>query len=253
MRWGLWASLGFWSKVALQTLARRRFARVLEGRRRGRSVVASGLEAVPLAGGVVFAVNHYHAGLTLDVVSATLLAAATVRPGVSEQCTVVVGRRAPRASSSFFRKVMRWSAHRFFARWDANVLRIPTGAGPGGVAELRAWRKRAARAPMLVFPEGVANRELGDMRAGTGRWLKGLAVPVVPVGAWWAGTGWHVAIGAPIAWSSRRDLLDLQLGLAMAELLPTELAPAWIDLLARWREAHQPAMVAQSSSGRPSA
>jgi len=47
-----------------------------------------------------------------------------------------------------------------------------------------------------------------------------------------------VAFGAPLAWSSRRDLQDLQLGLAMAELLPAELAPAWSELLGRWQAAH---------------
>lgn len=237
-RWGLRASLVFWCGVALETLARRSFTRVLEGRRRGRCITASGLEAVPLAGGLVFSVNHYHAGLTLDVVSATLLAAARVRLGVSDQCTVVVGQRAALTSPSRRRKFVRWLVQWFFERWGANVLRIPVGVGPGGVAELRAWRRRAARAPMLVFPEGVANRELGGMRAGTGRWLRGLAVPVVPVGVWWGKTGWQVAFGAPIAWTARRELQDLQLGLAMAELLPTELAPSWIDLLARWRAAH---------------
>ena len=76
------------------------------------------------------------------------------------------------------------------------------------------------------------------MRPGVGRWLRGLGVPAVPVAVWWGGDRWNVAFGAPLVWSGRRDLLDLQLGLAMAELLPRELAPTWSGVLEQWRAAH---------------
>jgi hypothetical protein len=149
-----------------------------------------------------------------------------------------VGHRAdPR--SGWRRRWLRATAGWFFGRWRANVLRIRTGnGGVPGVAALRAWRKRAATGPTLVFPEGVANRELGSMRAGVGRWLCGLDVPIVPVAVWWKSDQWNVAFGAPLLWTPRRDLRDVQLGLAMAELLPRELAPAWSALLDDWREAH---------------
>lgn len=76
------------------------------------------------------------------------------------------------------------------------------------------------------------------MKAGVGPWLRGFEVPVVPVGVWWGATGWNVVFGAPLTWSSRRDLQDLQLGLAMAALLPAELASQWTDVLGRWQAAH---------------
>lgn len=180
-------------------------------------------------GGLVFCVNHYHAGLTLDVISATLLAADRRRARTSDECAIVVGNRV-RADDSARSRLLRAIAARFFRRWRANVLRVRTHTSdaPIGIAELREWRSRTATAPTLVFPEGAANGELGGMRSGVGRWLRGLRVAVIPVGVWWAEDRWRVAFGAPVAWSQRRDLLDVQLGLAMAELLPAELAPAVI-------------------------
>jgi len=236
--WGVWASLWFWLGVAIETLTSRSFSRVLSRRVRGRAVGAERTDAVPPEGGFVLAVNHYHAGLTLDVVAATLLSASRARRGVTDACTVVVGRRAPRHAPTRWRRLVRSVAAAFFRRWSANVLCIPTGGDSPGVGELRAWRSRVADQPVLVFPEGVAGRELGSIRPGAGRWLAGLHVPVIPVGVWWGDAGWNVVFGAPISWSTRRDLRDLQLGLAMAALLPRELAPAWQPLLGRWRQAH---------------
>jgi len=238
-RWGFWPSLWFWCGVAWNTVAKLRLQAVLESRLGRRAIVASGTHHVPREGGFVFCVNHYHAGSTLDVVSATLLAAERTRPRVGDETTIVVGQRL-RAGAPWFARSLRWVAARFFRRWGANVLRIRTGtAGAIGIAELRAWRARATKAPTLVFPEGAANRELGSMKEGVGPWLRGFDVPVIPSGCGGArqdGTwrsvrrsrGRHVAI-------CRKDL---QLGLAMAELLPAELAPAWSELLGRWQAAH---------------
>jgi hypothetical protein len=39
-------------------------------------------------------------------------------------------------------------------------------------------------------------------------------------------------------WARRSDLRDVQLGVAIAALLPPELAPRWLPLLERWRVAH---------------
>jgi 1-acyl-sn-glycerol-3-phosphate acyltransferase len=241
--WRFFAALWFWCHVARETFTSRRFSRVLERRLRGREVVASGRELVPTSGPFLFASNHYHAGLTLDVLGAALGAAASVRPGVADACTVVVGHRVPDADARrrghAWRAVLRWAARRFFDRWSRNTLRIPTGPLGGGVARLRGWRRRAACGPMLVFPEGVAKGELASMRDGAGRWLAALGVPILPVGVWWADGRWNVSFGAPITWSRRGELRDLQLGLAIAVLLPPVLAPSWSESLARWRAAHR--------------
>lgn len=238
-RRGLWALLGFWASVALETVTRRRFSRVLARRLAGRAVLATGTEALPGAGTFVLAVNHFEAGQSLDVIAAVLAAAARARPGVGDDCLVVVGQRARSGPASRWSDLARWLAGGFFRRWAPNVIRIPTGGGAPGLAALRAWRRRMERQPALVFPEGIAGRELGSMRAGAGRWLGGLSVPTVPVGVWWCEAGWSVAFGAPIDWARRADLHDLQLGLAIAALLPASIAPAWQALLTRWRTAHE--------------
>jgi hypothetical protein len=237
-RWPFFASLWFWCHVARETIARRHLSRVVEQRLRGRAIASCGADVVPHHGGFVLAVNHYHAGLTIDVVSAALASAAQARPAVDEECTVIVGQRAAPLRMSRWRAFVRWTAARFLARWEKNVLRIPTGRAAAGLGALRAWRKRAAVGPILVFPEGVANGQLDAMREGAGRWLSSLGVPVIPVGVWWAEERWNVAFGAALEWSRREPLRDVQLGLAMAELLPAELAPEWIEPLAKWRAAH---------------
>ncbi len=92
-----------------------------------------------------------------------------------------------------------------------------------------------------MFPEegARASRALfADIRPGAGRWLASLAVPVVPVGVFRSDEGWRVAFGPPVRWSSRAELRDVQLGLAIASLLPPDLAPRWLPLLERWRAAH---------------
>lgn len=242
--------LRFVLRVARETFGARRFARVLEGRLQGRAIDASGTELVPRDGPVVFAVNHYHAGLTLDVVSATLLAAARERPAVADECAVVVGHRMRAASNAFGRVlagIVRAFAGWFFARWRTNVLRIRStrerdthtrASETFSLAGLRAFRACATSKPTLVFPEGIARRELGAMRDGVGPWLASLRVPVMPVAVWWSGVAWRVSFGAPVLWSARRELRDVQLGLAIAALLPQELAPDWIETLDRWRAAH---------------
>jgi len=51
---------------------------------------------------------------------------------------------------------------------------------------------------------------------------------------------WRVVFGAPLDWGPDRRLRDVQLGLAIAELLPVEVAPRWQGMLERWRAAHAP-------------
>lgn len=233
----VWFRLCFWVRAVVETLGARRFSRLLGARVPGRAVEASGLEHVEVRGGVVFAVNHYHARLTFDVIAATLHAAARVRAGVADACTVVVGQRLRGGTVGRLRRFGRACADWLFSRWGANAVRIPTDARLG-VAALRTVHKRAAEGPVLVFPEGVAKGAFVDLRPGAGRFAAGLGVPVVPVGVVHEAGRWRVSFGAPIAWSVDRDLHDVQLGLAIAALLPAEAAPSWQPLLARWRAAH---------------
>ncbi|MBS2012676.1 MAG: hypothetical protein JST00_07315 [Deltaproteobacteria bacterium] len=237
------AWLRFWVVATIETLGARRFARVLAARLADRVIDIEGLEHVPRGGAFVFAVNHYHAGLTLDVVAATLRAAARARPRIDDECAIVTGHRVATpgaARPSRFVRALRWLAGRFFARWSANVVRIRIGASEGvfGLAGMRAWRARAEEGPTLVFPEGVARGDLTAMREGSGSWLASFGMPVVPTGVHWAGDRWRVAFGRPITWARRRDLRDVQLGLAIAALLPPELAPSWTELLDRFTSVH---------------
>jgi hypothetical protein len=66
--------------------------------------------------------------------------------------------------------------------------------------------------------------------------------PLSALAGWYAPNraraGWRVRFGTPIVWSARPDAYDLQLGLAMAALLPPALAPQWQDRLAVWRAVH---------------
>ena len=211
---------------------------MLRSRIDGRLVTSKGLEHLPAKGAFVFAANHYYAGSTLDVIASVLGAAARVRPGIDGECAVVIGQRAmPRRR--WFSRPLRWMARLVFERWRKNFLRIrASAAAPTGIAELREWRLRARTQPTLVFPEGAANNVLGELRPGAGSWLAGLQIPVIPVGVWWNEGAWNVVFGAPIVWAARRDLRDLQLGLAMAKLLPPLLVPAWSEDLDRWHAAH---------------
>lgn len=244
------AWLRFWAIAIVETLGARRFARVLAARLHGRALDVSGAEHVPADGAFVFAVNHYHAGLTLDVIAATLRAASEARPGIDSECAVVAGHRV-RSTHNPGRvlRAVRWLAGRFFARWNANVVRIRIGAEEGvfGLAGMRAWQTRAKAGPTLVFPEGVAHGDLVTMREGVGAWLASFGVPVVPVGVCWSDGRWRVEIGAPMQWAKRRDLRDVQLGMAIASLLPEELAPAWSAMLARHRAVHSPRVVSTNA------
>lgn len=234
---GAWASLCFWARAAFETIARRRLSRLVRGRLAARTLDASGVDAVPRTGTFVLAVNHYHAGRTLDVIAAVLSAAGRARPEVCDECVIVVGQRALRRGS-WWARAMRWIAQAPLRRWSRNIVRVPMGNGAPLVTALREWRRRAEAHPALVFPEGVARGELGSIRPGAGRWLARMPTPTLPVAAWQVGETWRVIVGEPIRWANRADLHDVQLGLAIAELLPPELCPQWRELLARWRAAH---------------
>jgi hypothetical protein len=235
--------LSFWLRLALETAGQRRVRRLVEARMRDeRLVVVDGLACIPVAGAFVLAVNHYSGRPAFDTAGAVLSALARVRPDSVDQMTVIVGQKriTPRNRvQAFTFRLVRGGVDAVFRRWDAHAIRIPLKNPEPTPAGLREWRERAK--PVFVFPEGKAGVAFGAIRRGAGRWLASLGQQVVPVGVYWkSGEGWTVRFGPPMDWTHRADLRDVQLGLAMAALLPAALAPGWQADLARWRAAHQP-------------
>ncbi len=234
---GLAAALRFWGRLFVETVGDRRFERVIAARLGAAPIVATGTGELPPEGPVVFAVNHFRAGLTMGTVSAVLTAATRGRPGVAREAMLVVGA-PPRPATRRLVRLVRALFGVFWARWSHVVVRVPMAGGGPHLAALRAFREAARARPVLVFPEGRAAPLFADIRPGAGRWLGSLGVPIVPVGVFRSDEGWTVTFGPPVRWSPRSDLRDVQLGLAIASLLPRELAPRWGPLLDRWRAAH---------------
>jgi hypothetical protein len=190
-------------------------------------------------GAFVLAANHHSARRTLDVIAATLAAANQARPDLANRYLLVSGRRGRDsrelpALGRLFRLAVNWA----LLRWGRHLVRIPLGNSHASIASLREWRLRARRQPSLVLPEGRGRLSFGAVRPGSGRWLATFGVPVLPAGVWWEGEQPRVRFGAPIIWAGRSELHDAQLGLAIANLLPSEYAPAWQEALIRWRAAH---------------
>lgn len=226
--------------LVLETLGRRRFARVAEARMRAEKLVVHG--AVPREGGVVLAANHYPDRGCLGVVSAVLQAS-----NRSSDFDIVVGDNRARPGARPGAKtgwpmrpivaLLRW----VIGRWDGLLVRVPTGNGAPRIDALRAWRRRATDRCLLVFPEGRMRQVFAPVRPGAGRWLRSLECPTVPVAVFRTDDAWHVHFGAPIAWTTDRSLADQQLGLSIASMLPRELSKGWEDVLDGWRVAHQAA------------
>lgn len=233
----------FWLRLALETAGRRRLQRLVAARMRSERLSAvDGLGCIPSGGAFVLAVNHFSGRPAFDTAGAVLSALARVRPDSVDQMTVIVGQKriVPRSrAQAVTLRIVRGGLDRLFRRWHAHAVRIPLKNADPTPAGLREWRQRAK--PVFVFPEGKAAVTFGSIRRGAGRWLASLGQPVVPVAVYWKrGEGWTVRFGPPLEWTHRPDLRDVQLGLSMAALLPTALAPGWQDDLARWRAAHQP-------------
>jgi len=234
---GLAAALRFWGRLTVETLGGRRLDRVVAARLGAAPITATGAGDLPPDGPFVFAVNHFRAGLTMGTVSAVISAAACARPDVARDTLLIVGG-PPRPPTGRLVRVVRRLMSAFWARWSRAVLRVPMAGNGPTLSALRAFREAARERPVLVFPEGRASALFADVRPGAGRWLGSLAVPVVPVGVFRSDDGWTVAFGPPLRWSPRAELRDVQLGLAIASLLPPALAPRWLPLLERWRAAH---------------
>jgi 1-acyl-sn-glycerol-3-phosphate acyltransferase len=232
----------FWLRLIRETFGQRRVMPLIDARMASERVCAvQGLECIPNEGAFILAANHYSGRAALDTVAAVLSALSQARPDAVDNITIVIGqkRNTPknRVQALAYRIVVRL-LDAGYARWQTNIVRIPLKNPEPSPSGLRDWRRR--NQPMFVFPEGRASVPFGSIRRGAGRWLAALDLPVVPVAIWWMeGEGWTVRFGSPLEWTPRPDLRDVQLGLAMASLLPPTLASAWQSDLARWRAAHE--------------
>ncbi|MCE7948453.1 MAG: hypothetical protein DYG88_13600 [Chloroflexi bacterium CFX4] len=223
--------LRFWAGWAWQTLAQRRLAPLV--RLRAAPSLISGAAHLPSVGTFVLALNHYKGAPTLDVIAVVLAAAEQTRPDCANDWLVIAGKRDnPR------HRLLSAAMQHIFARWERHVLHIAWRNGSPSLRGLRAWRARCLRQASLVFPEGRTALHFESVREGSGRWLARLPVPSLPTAVWRTDQSWHVRFGAPLVWSARADLHDLQLSLNMARLLPPELAPSWQADLAAWHAAH---------------
>lgn len=222
----------FWLRTAIATLGHREITPLVHARLRGERIAQiAGLQHLPSSGAFTLAVNHYQGRGALDVAAAVLFAIAQCRPDAVRDIAFIVGQ-TPRKKNWLF----SWARDWIFRRWAAHAIRIPLKNTTPSPLGLREWTGR--NQSIFVFPEGKARLCFGALRDGAGRWLAVQALPTIPIGVWWVqGEGWHVQIGSAIQWPSKRPLHDMQLALKMAELLPPDLAPAWQNDLACWRES----------------
>jgi hypothetical protein len=231
----------FWLRLARETFGKRRVMPLVAARMASEQVCpVYGLDCVPREGAFILAVNHYSGRAALDTVAAVLAGLSQARPDAIEQITIIIGQRRNqpknRVQAFVYRRVVRL-LDALYGRWQAHIVRIPLKNPEPNPSGLRDWRRRDQ--PAFVFPEGRASVPFGSIRRGAGRWLAALGLPVVPVAVWWMEReGWTVRFGSPVEWTRRPDLRDVQLGLAMAALLPPDLAASWQADLARWRAAH---------------
>ena len=198
-----------------------------------------GDELIPKSGPFTLAVNHFHGAWTPFVTAAVLAALKRQRPDAGDDLAVVLGQRADNGKKRFF--VARWiraMVQGVLKRWERNLLRIPLGNSNVEINTLRTWRRVAQERPTLVFPEGLASITFQKVRPGAGQFLRALNVPIVPCAVWYHQGRWHVEFDAPILWATNPELSDLQVGLAIAQLLPADLTPQWRGLLERWNHAH---------------
>lgn len=223
----------FWLAFWWQTLTTPDLLSLVALRLRGETIArVEGSQHLPPEGLFVLAVNHFNGRPALDLGAVVLHAVARVRPDAARNMLFIVGQRQPRRRTLLWR-ISGWVQQ----RWGRHLLRIAWRNDQPSVQGLRAWQQRGQ--PVFVFPEGRGQRCFGELRPGAGRWLSRSPMPVIPVAAWWErDTGWRLCFGPGLRWAARDELRDVQLGLAIAALLPPELAPDWQELLARWYAVH---------------
>lgn len=202
-------------------------------------VNVGGEELIPQTGSFTLVVNHFHGAWTPFVTGALVAALKRQRPDAVDDLAMVIGQRADDGKKLFF--IARWfksAVQWVLRRWQHNVLRIPLGNSNVEINSLRAWRRVAQERPTMVFPEGLASITFEKVRPGAGQFVRALKVPVVPCAVWYHQGRWHVEFDAPILWATNPELSDLQVGLAIARLLPADLTPHWRGVLERWNRAH---------------
>lgn len=197
------------------------------------SVRVEGLEALP-DGSFALAVNHFGGAGTLRVLAVTLRALAARDAVLADRLVVVTGQRASKGKpASWLKRRLRALVNWGFQRWADNVLRISLDEEKQSIQALRQWKKVAGDRPTLVFPEGKARLRFGELREGSGLWLRNLKVPVVPCAVFWQDGIWTVRFAPPLKWTEDQSLSDVQLGMSIARLLPAPLTPLWNRALGR--------------------
>ncbi len=217
-------TFSFWLQLLWLSLTRKRLSKAVEA---AESFIqdcrVSEHHNLPAAGSFVLACNHYLPSTVLRTLSAALVGVSMVRPEVVDQVMIVAGSDNNR-KRRFHQRIAKFLMDFIYRKWTKNLVVIPLGNGTISLSALREWRRRAALQPVFVFPEGHAAKHFRQVRPGAGRWLRGLGVPVIPIAVWHQDRCWHVRFGPAVNWSGNDDM---QLGLAIAKLLPAELAPEW--------------------------
>lgn len=180
---------------------------------------------LPASGSFVLSCNHYLPSTVLRTLSAALIGVSMVRPDVVDQVMIVAGSNTNK-KRTFIERIGKFLMDALYRRWHRSVVVIPIGSTKMSLSALLDWRRRAKVQPVFVFPEGHASTHFRQVRPGSGRWLRGLGVPVIPMAVWHQDHCWHVRFGQSVALNGDEDF---QLGLSMAKLLPTELAPDWSE------------------------
>lgn len=239
-----WRELFFWLRFLIATFTHQSLFALSKTRLGDKQVLQiEGLENLPDRGSFVLAANHYKQGNSLDQLACCIQALSRARPELADELLIVVGQKRKASSPGMLSRIIRYLSQTLLARWSHNVIRVAmdnteNSTAKGSLKGLRAWRKKAAEQPCFLFPEGKVNSFFQDIRPGAGRWIKSFNSPVIPTAIWAEHGQWHVRFGETISWSGKADLEDLQLGLAIADLLPAPLAPDWQPLLKRWRVIH---------------
>jgi hypothetical protein len=204
-----------------------------------------GLENLPEANTFVLAVNHTNVRWAPRLLATVHSATTKRRPDLASDWLVIVGNREPRLErlrpwQRGFAVWIRRQFDRIYQKWTYNCLRLPMSNERASLRALRDWKARAKQQPSLVFPEGRGAMTFKEVRAGSGRWLATLGMPVLPTAVWWDEKRdcWAINFGAPVEWAAQVNLHDLQLGLAIADAMPPEEAPDWQEALTRWRTVH---------------
>jgi hypothetical protein len=239
-----WREFWFWLRFLVSTFTHQSLFALSKTRLKEKQVLEiEGLENLPDLGSFVLAANHYKQGNSLDQLACCIQAISLARPELANELLIVVGQKEKTSSRGKLSRFTRYFSQSVLARWSRNVVRVTMDNGEKGAPSnlmkgLRAWRKRVNEQPCFVYPEGKVNSSFQDIRPGAGRWLKSFNIPVIPTAIWAEHGQWHVRFGETISWSEKAGLEDLQLGLAIADLLPAPMAPDWQLLLKRWRGIH---------------